>query len=152
MLVSLLYVVGLGPSGSNGGEITDFNATPTFVESLVSEGSVDKPVFGIYVNGLDSTSGSQIGEGEITFGGVDDSKIDGACYFSWYFDRPLTCQGLGELTWVPQNTPYNVHWEFNVCTSSIGSPMILTISSTFLGDQHEVGHTEPGQRVNSSSD
>ncbi|EIM85888.1 acid protease [Stereum hirsutum FP-91666 SS1] len=104
-------ILGLGPSGSNGGEITGFNATPTFVESLVSEGSIDEPVFGIYVNGLDSTSGSQIGEGEITFGGVDDSKID------------------GELTWVPQNTPYNVHWEFNVTSMKWGTQNLVNEST-----------------------
>lgn len=53
------------------------DATPTFVESLLSEGSIDAAMFGIYVNGLDAASGTQIGQGEITFGGIDDSRTSG---------------------------------------------------------------------------
>lgn len=72
--------VGLGPSGSNAGEVSGSTTTPTFVENLVSEGTIDEPVFGIYVGPLSDDAESA---GEITFGGVDESRISGACYTSW---------------------------------------------------------------------
>ncbi|KAI0951844.1 hypothetical protein AcV7_007828 [Taiwanofungus camphoratus] len=74
-------ILGLGPSGSNGGEVSGSNTTPTFVENLVSEGIIEKPVFGIYVSPL-SENGTSEGVGEITFGGIDQSRFNGACVVS----------------------------------------------------------------------
>ncbi|OSX57618.1 hypothetical protein POSPLADRAFT_1174154 [Postia placenta MAD-698-R-SB12] len=94
-------IVGLGPSGSNYGEVSGHNTTPTFVENLLSEGSIESGVFGIYVSPL-SENGVPEGFGEITFGGVDQSKIN------------------GDVTWLPQNQPVDFHWEFNVSSFTIG--------------------------------
>lgn len=112
--ISHSHTVGLGPPGSNAGEVLGLNgsSTPTFVENLLSQGAIDEPVFGIYVNSLNVSEGSggeeigrgegsgsgaqEIGRGEIVFGGWDEGRVD------------------GPLTWVPQNEPYNFHWEFNV--------------------------------------
>ncbi|PCH39401.1 acid protease [Wolfiporia cocos MD-104 SS10] len=99
-------IFGLGPSGSNGGEVSGYNTTPTFVENLVSEGSIDEPVFGIYVSAL-SQDGIPEGLGEITFGGVDDSRIQ------------------GEINWIPQNEPYNFHWEFNASSLVWGGEVVV---------------------------
>jgi hypothetical protein len=65
--------VGLGPSGSNDGDISGFDSTPTFVETLVAQNQISEPIFGIYIAPL----GANHGSGEITFGGVDKSKIQG---------------------------------------------------------------------------
>ncbi|KAH9915119.1 aspartic peptidase domain-containing protein [Fomitopsis serialis] len=93
-------ILGLGPSGSNGGEVSGSNTTPTFVENLVSEGTIDEPVFGIYVGPL---SDSVESAGEITFGGIDESKIS------------------GDLVWLNQTPPYNLHWEFNATSFKWGN-------------------------------
>lgn len=77
LIEAVSYLVGLGPSGSNAGEVSGSNTTPTFVENLVSEGTIDEPVFGIYVGPLSDDVGSA---GEITFGGVDESRISGTYY------------------------------------------------------------------------
>ena len=69
--------VGLGPSGTNPGEVTGFNSTPTFVETLKSEGTIDESMFGLFLAPVDSSTGIPKGQGEITFGGVDQSKIQG---------------------------------------------------------------------------
>ncbi|KIJ23246.1 hypothetical protein M422DRAFT_56908 [Sphaerobolus stellatus SS14] len=69
-------ILGLGPTGSNGGEVTGFNSTPTFVDSLLAEKKIDKGVFGIFITPLGTDGSSQAG-GEITFGGVDESRIQG---------------------------------------------------------------------------
>ena len=54
------------------------------MENLVSEGTIDEPVFGIYVGPLSDDAESA---GEITFGGVDESRISGA------FPVPLVLVG-----------------------------------------------------------
>jgi len=100
-------IFGLGPSGSNYVEVSGHNTTPTFVENLVSEGAISKAVFGIYVSPL-SDGGVPEGTGEITFGGVDESKIS------------------GDITWLPQNEPYNFHWEFNATSFSWGDQVLAT--------------------------
>jgi Eukaryotic aspartyl protease len=69
-------LVGLGPSGSNAGDVSGLNATPTFVETLVLDGSIDKPVFGVFISPL-GQNGVPEGTGEISFGGVDESRIQG---------------------------------------------------------------------------
>ncbi|THH27355.1 hypothetical protein EUX98_g6824 [Antrodiella citrinella] len=101
-------ILGLGPSGSNAGQIfSSDESTPTFVENLVAEGTIDKPVFGIYINGLDKATGKEVGHGEITFGGVDQSKF------------------RGNIDWIPQLEPYNFHWEFNVTSLKFGNQVLV---------------------------
>lgn len=70
--------MGLSPPGSNKGEVIGYNTTPTFVENLYSEGVIDNPIWGMYVAPL-GEDGVAEGSGEITFGGVDESRISGAC-------------------------------------------------------------------------
>ena len=72
----VFFVVGLGPSNSNNGDISGFSSTPTFVETLVAEGQISEPTFGIYIAPL-GADGTPQGSGEITFGGIDESKIQG---------------------------------------------------------------------------
>ena len=70
------FVVGLGPSASNYGDISGFNSTPTFVETLVAQNQISEPTFGIYIAPLGANGATQ-GNGEITFGGIDKSKFRG---------------------------------------------------------------------------
>ena len=74
-------IVGLGPSNSNNGDISGFNNTPTFVETLVAQNQIYEPIFGIYISAL-GADGTSRSSGEITFGGVDNSKIQGDELFS----------------------------------------------------------------------
>ena len=68
--------VGLGPSGSNARQVTGFNVTPTFVETLVAQKQISASMFGIYITPV-GQDGTPEGTGEITFGGIDQSKIQG---------------------------------------------------------------------------
>jgi len=67
-------ILGLGPAGSNYGDISGFNATPTFVETLFNQSQIPQMMFGIYIAPL-GVDGTSTGAGEITFGGIDRSKI-----------------------------------------------------------------------------
>ncbi|THH28918.1 hypothetical protein EUX98_g5271 [Antrodiella citrinella] len=100
-------ILGLGPADSNAGQITGHNSTPTFVESLVNEGTIQRAIFGIHISSLDPSSGQEITEGEISFGGVDEDKI------------------IGDVVWLPQLTPTNFRWSFNASSLSFGSLQLV---------------------------
>jgi len=100
-------ILGLGPTGSNLDEVAGYNTTPTFVETLHSEGVIDEPTFSILVNPLSST-GNPEGTGELSFGGVDQSKIE------------------GNISWVPAVEPYDLHWQFNVTSMSFANQTITS--------------------------
>ena len=76
------FIVGLGPSNSNKRDISGFDGTPTFVETLVSQNQISAAIFGIYIAPL-GADGTPQGGGEITFGGIDWSKIRGDELFFW---------------------------------------------------------------------
>ena len=117
----VFFVVGLGPSDSNTGDISGQTNTPTFVETLAAQKQISQLIFGIYIAPL-GANGAPKGSGEITFGGIDKSKIQGVWWafesFHWYIDILIIKLGLDlvvdGVTWVPQNDPLNFHWEFNV--------------------------------------
>lgn len=66
----------MGPSGSNFGLVSGFNTTPNFVQTLVAQGHISATMFGLYITPL-GQNGAVDGHGEITFGGIDQSKIQG---------------------------------------------------------------------------
>ncbi|KAH8106786.1 acid protease [Cristinia sonorae] len=101
-------ILGLGPANSNSGQIIGFNSTPTFIESLVNEGVIHEPVFGIEISSLDAGSGNQITTGEITFGGIDEDRI------------------VGDVVWLDQLPPINFRWSFNVTSFSFGTRQLST--------------------------
>ncbi|KAH9831592.1 acid protease [Rhodofomes roseus] len=92
-------ILGLGPPGSNVNETSGINTTPTFMETLYSQGSIDDPVFGLYIPPFTDEPNT----GEITFGGVDSSRF------------------TGDIEWIPQSTPYNTHWGFNASSFAWGN-------------------------------
>ncbi|GBE84089.1 aspartic peptidase domain-containing protein [Sparassis latifolia] len=98
-------ILGLGVPGCNGGEVSGYSTTPTFVEGLVAEGSIESPVFGIYIPPL-SEEGISEGTGDITFGGIDESRIS------------------GEIVWIPQIPPYTNRYVLNISSVSYGSTVV----------------------------
>ncbi|THH29829.1 hypothetical protein EUX98_g4349 [Antrodiella citrinella] len=111
-------ILGLGPANSNAGQILGQNSTPTFVESLVAEGTIKQAVFGVFISSLDPSSGLEITQGEISFGGVDEDKI------------------TGDVVWLDQTPPVNFHWEFNVSSLSFGS---LQLTNTSMPARTDTG-------------
>jgi len=101
-------ILGLGPSNSNDGDISGFDSTPTFVETLVSQNQISDSIFGIYIAPLGGDGTTPQGSGEITFGGIDESKIQ------------------DQVTWVQQNVPLDFHWEFNISSLAFGTVTLNT--------------------------
>ena len=64
----------MGPSGSNSGDVAGMGVTPTFVENLFAEKVIDQAIFGVYISPV-GINGVPQGQGEIAFGGVDQSLI-----------------------------------------------------------------------------
>ncbi|CCM01034.1 uncharacterized protein FIBRA_03082 [Fibroporia radiculosa] len=98
-------LLGLGPNGSNTNQISGYDTTPTFVQSLAAEGTIEDAIFGIYISPV-AENGTR-GVGEITFGGVDESRF------------------IGEIDWVPQIEPYNLHWSFNASYFGWGNEYVI---------------------------
>ncbi|GBE87004.1 Polyporopepsin [Sparassis crispa] len=113
-------ILGLGPSGSNTGEVSGYNSTATFVENLVSQGTIQHPVFGMYVSPL-AESGVLVSSGEISFGGIDETRIS------------------GDVAWLPQNQPSNFHWEFNSSSLTWGDELLTSGQIYSRTDSGELG-------------
>ncbi|GJE93295.1 hypothetical protein PsYK624_094540 [Phanerochaete sordida] len=108
--------LGLALNGSNEHIFTG-NDTPTntFVDNLVQQGIIEHEIWSLVVPSLDPTSGPQSGEGEILFGGFDESKIQ------------------GDIAWVDVTNPINnFGWNFNMDGIFFGDTQISndTIFST----------------------
>ncbi|OSX62922.1 hypothetical protein POSPLADRAFT_1046293 [Postia placenta MAD-698-R-SB12] len=84
--------ISMGPANTSFNVVSGYNTTPTFVQSLAAEGAIPAAMFGVYVSPL-SASGEPGSTGELTFGGVDESKFSArrkthrsraqAFYFGW---------------------------------------------------------------------
>lgn len=96
-------IFGLGPDGCNFNEVQGNYTTPTFLQALVAEGSIEKEVFGFYVPPYDPTGSMQ---GEITFGGVDESRF------------------TGDIVWVEQLEPVDSRYSVNVSSISYGPTVV----------------------------
>ncbi|KAH8103985.1 acid protease [Cristinia sonorae] len=107
IVLSVDGILGLAPSGANSGQIIGHESTPNFVESLVKEGSIDKPTFGIHISPLNPKTGKAISTGEITFGGVDEDRF------------------TGKIVWLPTNTLDSLRWAFNVTSFSFGTLKLM---------------------------
>ncbi|KAF9815251.1 hypothetical protein IEO21_04698 [Rhodonia placenta] len=68
------FAVGMGPANTSFDVVSGYNTTPTFVQSLAAEGIIPAAMFGVYVSPL-TASGEPGSTGELTFGGVDESKF-----------------------------------------------------------------------------
>ena len=94
--------VGLSFNGSNAHTISGIDGpTNTFLDSLVQQGVIDHAIWSMVVPPLDATTGPQVGEGEILFGGYDETKVQ------------------GDIAWLDVIDPYDEYtWNFNVGRSS----------------------------------
>jgi len=93
------------------------------MDSLLAEKKIDHAIFGVFITPL-SANGTPQGQGEITFGGVDQRRIEGRqSFFCFRMSVIIMFLILGDIVWLPQRTPVNFHWEFNV-----GSPLPMAIS------------------------
>ncbi|KAF5344922.1 hypothetical protein D9758_011584 [Tetrapyrgos nigripes] len=67
-------ILGVGPNDLTEGTVSHEGVVPTVTDNLMSQGTIDTESLGIFYQ---PTTGNNVANGELTFGGVDQSKIVG---------------------------------------------------------------------------
>ncbi|GJE93300.1 hypothetical protein PsYK624_094590 [Phanerochaete sordida] len=100
--------LGLSFNGSNAHLISGIDTpTNTFVDTLVQEGVIDHEIWSMVVPSVNTAVGPQPSEGEIMFGGYDESKVQ------------------GDVTWLDVINPYNDYaWDFTMDGMFFGDTLI----------------------------
>ena len=65
-------ILGVGPTGLTQGTVNNTCTVPTVSDNLFSQGTISEEVLGVYF-----TPAAETSNGELTFGGYDESVIDG---------------------------------------------------------------------------
>jgi len=74
-------IVGFGPVDLTEDTVSGVNTVPTFMQNLVSQGVISENILGVSFAPL-SGSDEEDTNGELTFGGVDDSKFTGSITYT----------------------------------------------------------------------
>jgi hypothetical protein len=98
-------ILGIGPVDLTDGTIGGKTPVPTITDNLFKQGTISTESIGIYYQ--PSTSASAVSDGELTFGGIDSSKITGDVNYAavtstspassyWGVDQSITYGSSGE--------------------------------------------------------
>lgn len=75
-------IIGFGPVDLTSGTVSGTSSVPTFMDNLLSQGSITQEVLGVSFKPI-TTSATESTNGELTLGGVDTSKYTGTLtYYS----------------------------------------------------------------------
>lgn len=98
-------IVGVGPAGLTAGTTSANTTIPTITDTAASEGIIPAAILGVY---FAPPTGQDTQNGEVTFGGVDTSKIS------------------GNVTYVPITTqsPASQYWGIDVSSITYGSTSV----------------------------
>jgi len=101
-------ILGVGPEDLTSGTVTGVSEVPTVVQTAYSEGLIPAEILGVYF--APTTSGSDVTNGELTFGGIDTSK---------------TTSSVGYVT-VTTTSPASEYWGINISKLVAGSTTIFS--------------------------
>ncbi|KAJ7720802.1 putative cathepsin E [Mycena metata] len=105
-------IVGFGPEELTDSTVTGVSEVPTFMQTLVSEGVITDNILGVSFAALSGSSESSA-NGELTFGGVDDSAY------------------TGDITYTTRVAPY---WGVSVSKFKFGSTSLGTAAASGIVD------------------
>ncbi|TFK67318.1 family A1 protease [Pluteus cervinus] len=107
-------VFGLGPTALTEGTVSSGShfLVPTILDTLYAEGTIYSKIFGL---GFEPTDFSDVRNGEITWGGIDESRTDGPVHYVNITDA----------------SPANRYWGFNQ-SISYGNDTILDSTSGII--------------------
>ncbi|KAJ7030601.1 aspartic peptidase domain-containing protein [Mycena alexandri] len=105
-------IVGFGPEELTEDTVTGATEVPTFLQTLVSEGVITDNILGVSFAPLTGSSESSA-NGELTFGGVDDSAY------------------TGDITYTTRVAPY---WGVSVSKFAFGSTSLGTTTASGIVD------------------
>ena len=102
--VSVDGILGVGPTDLTAGTVANTDTVPTVTDNLLSQGTISEEVLGVYF-----IPAAETGDGELTFGGYDESAV------------------VGPVSYVPLTTtsPASTFWGIDQ-SISYGGDVILT--------------------------
>jgi hypothetical protein len=130
-------IVGIGPVDLTTGTVSGTNEVPTVTDNLFSNGTIPTESIGISYN---PTTGTDLANGELTFGGVDDTKITGDITFV-----PITSTSPASQYWgIDQTVSYGSGTTILNTTAGIvdtGTTLLMIASDAFQAYQQATGAT-----------
>jgi hypothetical protein len=131
-------ILGIGPVDLTSGTVSGTSEVPTVTDNLFSNGTISTESIGISFN---PTTGNDIANGELTFGGVDETKITSDVTFT-----PITSTSPASEYWgIDQSITYGTSGT-NILSSTAGivdtgTTLLLIASDAFQAYQEATGAT-----------
>ncbi|PAV14862.1 acid protease [Pyrrhoderma noxium] len=72
-------ILGIGPVDLTEGTVSGVSSVPTVTDNLLSQGTISEEVIGVY---FAPTTSEETTNGELTFGGIDSSRISGSVSYT----------------------------------------------------------------------
>ncbi|TDL16262.1 acid protease, partial [Rickenella mellea] len=121
-------ILGIGPVGLTEGTLSSRKPVPTVTDNLASQGTIPANSIGIL---YEPTTGTDIANGELTFGGIDTAKITGEISFV-----PITQTSPANQYWgIDQTITYGTGTKILSKTAGIvdtGTTLLLLATGEFL--------------------
>ncbi|KAH8100001.1 acid protease [Cristinia sonorae] len=131
-------IIGIGPVDLTSGTVSNTDQVPTVVDNLFAQGTISQASIGIFYQ--PTTSDNQV-NGELNFGGVDDSKITGDVNFV-----PITSTSPASHYWgIDQSISYGDSEVILNTTAGIvdtGTTLLLLATDAFQAYQRATGAKE----------
>ncbi|KAF8267326.1 acid protease [Lactarius quietus] len=132
-------ILGIGPVDLTDGTIGGSTPVPTITDSLFKQGAISTESIGIFYQ--PSTSASAVSNGELTFGGIDSSKITGDVKYV-----PITSTSPASNYWgIDQSVTYGSGGESILSSTSgivdTGTTLVLIATDAFQKYQEVTGAT-----------
>jgi len=131
-------ILGIGPVDLTSGTVSGTSEVPTVTDNLFNDGTIATESIGISYN---PTTGNDIANGELTFGGVDESKITGDVTFV-----PITSTSPASNYWgIDQTITYGSSGTSILDSTAgivdTGTTLLLIATSAFQAYQKATGAT-----------
>ncbi|TCD70209.1 hypothetical protein EIP91_004389 [Steccherinum ochraceum] len=128
-------ILGVGPVDLTSGTVSDTQTVPTVVDNLFAQGTISQATLGIF---YEPTTGANQTNGELTFGGVDSSKITGDVSFV-----PITSTSPANNYWgIDQTVTYGNNTTILDSTAGIvdtGTTLLLLATDAFQAYEKATG-------------
>jgi len=130
-------IIGIGPVDLTSGTVSNTTTVPTVTDNLFAQGAIASDSIGIF---YEPTSGTDTLNGELNFGGVDESKITGDVSFV-----PITSTQPASTFWgIDQTISYGESETILDTTAGIvdtGTTLLLLATDAFQKYQKATGGT-----------
>jgi len=131
-------ILGVGPVDLTQGTVSKTQTVPTVTDNLYSQGTISSDSIGVF---YEPSSSANVSNGEITFGGTDNTKYTGEINFV-----PLTATSPASKYWgINQSISYGTGNTILKTTAGIvdtGTTLLLLATNAFQAYQKATGATE----------